>query len=70
MSIYYLLIGDKQTNKQIGEYFEIAQGASIQEFNAVRTKGLNLLSTITEKSLQNWKYGEFRKTQKFFLKAK
>lgn len=53
MSIYYLLIGDKQTNKQIGEYFEIAQGASIQEFNAVRTKGLNLLSSITEKSTQS-----------------
>lgn len=53
MSIYFLLIGDKQTNKQIGEFFEISQGSSIQEFNAVKTKGLNLLSSITEKSTQS-----------------
>ena len=53
MSVYYLIIADKSSNKILGEYCDVSQGGSIQEFNTVKAKGQELFASTTETQIQN-----------------
>ena len=53
MSVYYLIIADKPSNKILGEYCDVSQGGSIQEFNTVKAKGQELFASTTETQTQN-----------------
>ena len=53
MSVYYLIIADKPSNKILGEYCDVSQGGSIQEVNTVKAKGQELFGSTTETQTQN-----------------
>ena len=48
MSIYYLLIGNKEKRTTIGSYIDQSLGGTIQEFNIIKSKGDSLLGSYTE----------------------
>jgi hypothetical protein len=48
MSIYYLLIGNKEKRTTIGSYIDQSLGGTIQEFNTIKSKGDSLLGSYTE----------------------
>ena len=48
MSIYYLLIGNKEKRTTIGSYIDQTLGGTIQEFNIIKSKGDSLLGSYTE----------------------
>ena len=48
MSVYYLLIGNKEKRTTIGSYIDQTLGGTIQEFNIIKSKGDSLLGSYTE----------------------
>ena len=48
MSVYYLLIGNKEKRTTIGSYIDQSLGGTIQEFNIIKSKGDSLLGSYTE----------------------
>ena len=48
MSVYYLLIGNKEKRTTIGSYIDQSLGGTIQEFNTIKSKGDSLLGSYTE----------------------
>ena len=48
MSVYYLLIGNKEKRTTIGSYIDKTLGGTIQEFNIIKSKGDSLLGSYTE----------------------